>query len=157
MANTVQKLIDTNKRIVVKIVGSVDNVVAGGQETNVIKIDVSSLSQALNANNLVMSANTHPKSIYRVNVKKIVFSVGSAAGYVKVFYDNSAGLDGTIAYLRGTGSVDQEGILFSNPNAAPNSNGDICVSTIGFTSNDVYTLIIEGRKEDADYYQGDVY
>jgi hypothetical protein len=150
-SNAVAKLVDTQQRAVIKMTGIFDGT---GQETGVIKVDASSLAFAMNANNMIMSSNTHPRSIYRLAIKKIVYNIGSASGHVKLFYDNSAGLDGTIIAVRGSGVVDEEGIVITNPNDSPNSNGDIVLTTLGFAANDSYTILLDIKKDPQSYSRG---
>jgi hypothetical protein len=150
--NLVQKLVDTNKRAIVKMTGTFDGT---GQETGVIKIDVSSLALTLNANNLLMSSNTHPKSSYRIYPTKIIYNVAIRNGHARLFYDAVGGsLDGTIATLSGAGVIDTENIVISNPLDIANSNGDICLSTLGAQANDAYTILIDVKKDARDYDQG---
>lgn len=149
-ANLVQKLVDTNKRAIIKMTGTFDGF---NQETNTIKVDVSSLALALNANGQVMSSNTHPKSLYRVWPTKIIYNVNIKAGYIKLHYDASSG-DGTIAVLGPSfGKIDDDGLLHVNPLSA-NSNGDICITTMGAAANDSYTIILDIRKDSRDYDAG---
>jgi len=150
-SNTVQKLVDSNKRAVIKMSGIFDG---SGQETGVIKVVASSLAFALNANSQIMSSNTHPRSIYNLAVNKINYNVGSAGGHVKLAFDNSTGLDGTIAVLRGAGFLDEEGVVIVNPNSSPNSNGDIVLTTLGMVANDSYTIILDLRKAADSYDRG---
>lgn len=146
--NLVQKLVDQNKKVLVKMTGTFDG--ASGQETSVIKVDVSSLAFALNTSGKIMTANTNPKSTYRVYPTKIIYSVGINSGYVRLHYDDAG--DGTLGVLRSSGDIDTEALSLSNPQAT--SNGDICLSTMGAVANDSYTVIMDMRKEATDYDQG---
>jgi cell division inhibitor SulA len=72
MANAlhVQKLIDNNKRALVKLVWLSD----GTAEANTVMIDAASLGFAMNVNNMIMGAATDRKSNYRTTIKHICLS-----------------------------------------------------------------------------------
>jgi hypothetical protein len=108
----------------------------GTGETNVLKIDVSGLTAASN------SALTNQ----RVNINKLAWSIAGANSKVKLMWsgDNSPN---TIVVLTGSGTIDLATNLTAplvNSNA--NTNGDIYLSTLGFTNGSSYTIIVEGKK-----------
>ena len=150
-SNLVQKIVDTNRRLYVKMTGEFDGT---GQETSVIKVDASSLNLALNSNGYIMTSNTDPLSTYRVTPFRIVYHVSMASGHVKLYFDSSDGSDGTIVNLgNGWGDMGLEGAIFTSPLTA-NSNGDILLTTFGAAANDSYTIILDCRKDSRDYDAG---
>lgn len=152
LTNT-QTIKDSNDVAVIKISNVFDG---SGQETGVTKIDVSALSGALNVNNKIMVANTHPKSSYRTTIRKITYSVTD--GQVRLEWQNqtannrliwpfSAG-QGTLdfATLGGAATIPQED--------AANTNGDILVTTKGMVANSAYAILIELKKDARDFHAG---
>jgi hypothetical protein len=107
----------------------------GTGETNVLKVDVSGLSAA--ANSLATDQ--------RITINKLTWSIAGANSKVKLMW--SGDTPNTIAYLSGTGTMD----LVSNltapiTNIIANTNGDLYLSTLGFTAGAGYTIIVEGKK-----------
>ncbi len=150
MANTIreQKIIDTNKRALIKYVILSD----GTQESNTVLVDASSLAYSLNANGYIMSSNTHPKSNYRTTVRKIK-AYSKTAGSVRLKWQGDANSE-IITF--GSASVDlnfeNDGAVISNPEA--NATGDILISTLGLTSGDCITLFLDLKKNSEDYDAG---
>lgn len=150
MANTIreQKLIDSNKRALVKYVILSD----GTQESNTRLLDASALAFALNANGYIMSAGVHPKSNYRTSIKKIK-AYSKTAGSVRLKWEGDANSE-IIAF--GSASIDfsfeNDGAVITNPEA--NATGDILISTLGLASGDVITLFLDLRKDSLDYDAG---
>ena len=151
MANLIreQRLIDTQKRTLIKYTMLVDSAVA-----NSTLVDVSSLKHALNANGYIMSSNTHPLSIYRTTIKRIFGSV-KANAYVKLQWQGSSNSE---IVTMPTGSFDYDfqsmgdGSVISNPETS--SNGDILLSIITPSSADAATIFIDLRKDNRDYDAG---
>jgi hypothetical protein len=158
MANTIkeQKVIDTNKRALLKYVFLSD----GTSEANTLLVDVSSLSGALNANGQIMSSNVHPKRIYKTRVKRI-FGQGKVNSYVTLAW-SGLGATGNIEIVTfADGGFDYnfenlgDGAVIGNPGVADaNCNGDIVFSINGNRPNDAFTLFIDLRKESDDYSAG---
>jgi hypothetical protein len=150
MANTIreQKLIDTNKRALIKYVILSD----GSQESNTVLVDASSLAYSLNANGYIMSSNVHPKSNYRTTVRKIK-AYSKTAGSIRLKWHGDANSE-IITF--GSASVDlnfeNDGAVISNPEA--NATGDILISTLGLTSGDCITLFLDLKKNSEDYDAG---
>jgi hypothetical protein len=68
---------------------------------------------------------------------------------VTLFWANSigGGANTTIATLSGSGVLDlTTGLQAPFTNNAPNTAGNILLSTTGFTANAAYTLVLEGKK-----------
>lgn len=150
MANTIreQRLIDSNKRALIKYVILSD----GSQEANTRLVDASNLAFALNANGFIMSSNTHPKSNYRMTVKKIK-TYGRTGGSVRLKWEGDANSE---IIVFGSGSVDftfeNDGAVITNPEA--NATGDILVSTANLAFGDAMTIFIDLKKNSEDYDAG---
>ena len=107
----------------------------GTGETNVLKIDVSGLTAASN------SALTNQ----RVNINKLSWSIAGANSKVRLMW--SGDTPNTIVVLTGTGTIDLATNLTAPlTNTIANTNGDIFLSTLGFTAGASYTVILEGKK-----------
>ena len=150
MANvtTEQRLIDGTHKAVIKLTGVADGT---GQFGGVV-IDVSTLAQAKNANNLLMTANSDPKSLYRVYVKKIIADV--VGGYITLLWQGNAANSTMVTLGPGFKELDFEfmGGLISNPSS--NSTGDIILTSNAVGANNAYTLILELKKDGNDYLTG---
>jgi hypothetical protein len=137
MADTVtsQTLKDSSTQWAIKLTNASD----GTGETNVVKVS---------ANNLV---TTNGGGTQRLTINKIFWSVASGTSSTMSpritlkWYGTPANTD--IVTLTGSGFWDltTAGQCPLTNNAA-NTNGDILLSTTGFTANAAYTLIIEGKK-----------
>jgi hypothetical protein len=148
MANVIreQKLIDSNKRALVKYVILSD----GTQESNTRLLDASSLAFALNATGVI--SQTDLKSNYRTSIKKIK-AYSKTAGSVRLKWEGDANSE-IITF--GSASVDfsfeNDGAVISNPEA--NATGDILISTLGLAAGDTLTLFLDLRKDSLDYDAG---
>lgn len=151
-ANTVteQRIIDNNKRALIKYTFISD----GTDGDDNLLVDVSMLSNTLNANGYLMVSNTHPKSIYRTTIKRI-FGQAKANGSFNLQWEG----DTNTSIVRfGTGPFDfdfhsmGDGATLPNPEA--NATGDILLSLSGMQVNDFFTLFIDLRKDARDYNAG---
>ena len=148
MANIIreQKLIDSNKRALIKYVILSD----GSQESNTRLVDASSLAFALNATGVI--SQTNPKSTYRTTIKKIK-AYSKTAGSIRLKWEGDANSE-IITF--GTASVDlnfeNDGAVIQNPEA--NATGDILVTTLGMASNDTVTIFLDLKKNSEDYDAG---
>lgn len=148
MANVIreQKLIDSNKRALVKYVILSD----GTQEANTRLLDASSLAFALNATGVI--SQTNPKSNYRTSIKKIK-AYSKTTGSVRLKWEGDANSE-IITF--GSATVDfnfeNDGAVITNPEA--NATGDILISTLGLTSGDTFTIFLDLRKDSLDYDAG---
>jgi len=106
----------------------------GTGETNVRKI---------NANTLI--ASTGDGTSQRLTVNKISWSIAGANSKVKLMWAGTGA--NTFAILNGTGNFDLTNSM-TTPfvNSVANTNGDIYLSTLGFTTGATYTIVIEGKK-----------
>jgi len=138
MADTVtsQTLKDSATQWAVKLT----NVSDGTGESNVVKVS---------ANSLI--ASTGDGTSQRLSINKIAWSVASGASATispRVTLLWRATSNTTIVTLTGSGFWDltTAGNCPLTNNAGAGVNGDILLSTAGFTANAAYTVIIEGKK-----------
>jgi len=151
MANVIreQKIIDNQKRALVKYVATLDSATA-----NTLLLDVSQLRFALNANSQIMSSNTHIKPTYRTTIKRI-FGTAKANAYIKLLWQGSNTAD---IITINSGNFDYsfdnmgDGAVIGNPDAA--SNGNILITVVTPSSADALTLFIDLRKDGRDYDSG---
>lgn len=153
MANLIrqQKIIDSNKRALVKYVIISD----GTQNANTVFLDVSSLNFAMNANSQIMVGGADPKSTYRTTIKRVFGSLSSNVGQIRLKWHGDSNSE-IIAV--GSGSFDYDfqsmgdGATLSNPEA--NSSGDILLTTTGLATGEAATLFLDIRKDGRDYDSG---
>lgn len=152
MANVIreQKIIDNNKRALIKYVATLDSATA-----NNMLVDVSQLRFALNANNQIMSSNTNIKSSYRTTIKRI-FGQAKANAYFKILWQGTNTAD-IIAITTGNFDYDfmsmGDGATISNQDLN-SSNGNILLTVVTPSSADTLTLFIDLRKDARDYDSG---
>jgi hypothetical protein len=148
MANLIrqQKLIDSNKRTVIKYIILSD----GTQEANTRLLDASSLTFALNASGVI--SQTDPKPTYRTTIKKIK-AYGRNSGSVRLKWEGDANSE---ILVFGSSGVDfgeeSDGFVITNPEA--NTSGDILMSTVGLAAGDAITIILDIKKDAGDYDAG---
>lgn len=151
MANliTEQRIIDNNKRALIKYVGTLDTAVA-----NTPLLDASSLRLALNTSGQIMTGNTNIKSNYRTTIKR-VFGYAKANAYFKLQW---VGDSNSSIITIGSGNFDYsfdpmgDGAVISNPEA--NATGDIVLTVLTPSSADTLTLFLDLRKDSRDYDAG---
>lgn len=121
-AVTSQTLIDGLRNAVMKFTNTSD----GTGESAVKKVDVSALSGGPS----------------RVTITKIHYNTSGML--VRLLWD--ADTDVTILDLQGDGCMDFSGFGGLYNNAADGVTGDILLTTVGHTSGDSYSLIVEMQK-----------
>lgn len=150
---TEQRLIDNNKRALIKYTLQGDNTATA----NVLLMDASSLRFALNANGYIMQSNTHPKSIYKTTVKRIFGQMSNTAGYSRLqWHLNGSNTD---IVTIGSGSFDYDFSSMGDGAVIPNANltsstGDILYSATGHTAAHGLTLFLDLRKDGTDFDSG---
>jgi len=118
------------------------NISDGTGETNVTKV---------NANTLIAS---NGDGSTRLSITKLFWNIARGTSSlqdprVTLFWANSipGGANTTIATLTGSGVLDlTTGLQAPFTNNAPNTAGNILLSTTGFTASAAYTLVLEGKK-----------
>lgn len=165
MANqfSYQVLKDDTQHAVIKLTGSFDG---SGQEDNVKKIVANTLYGALATNGFPIanvfggSANT-PLSYHGLYVNRVWYDIPSLTCDVQLYWANTdvgvtANAGVPLLLLQGNGEYDGNGnwITIKNPSVTANNNGDISLTTRGMVANSSYTIILELRKENAQYQRG---
>lgn len=151
MANIIQehKIIDNNKRALIKYTMTLDTAVA-----NTTLLDASNLRFALNANGFIMTSNTDPKSSYGLAVRRI-YGTAKANTYVKLQWEGASNSD---IVILGNGrfsfDLDTFGDVATIPNPEANATGDILMTVVSPSASDMMTLFIDVRKIAADYDAG---
>ena len=157
MANiyTYQVLKDTTEHAVIKLTAKFDG---SGQESNVSRIQANTLYGALNANTVpdLLSSGGSPRNYYNLSIHRLWYDcVNPVSGDVELFWN--AGNSITCLMLSGTYEYDGSSNWVTLSNAAkgtPGCNGDLGINTRGMTANTSYTIILEVRKDNADYQRG---
>lgn len=155
------KQVDTTRRTVIVATGLMDN---SGQVIETV--DVSGLKYALNTNGQIMSANANIKSQYRVTIERMAWDTSSmpAGSRLEIWWsgNSSNSLGNTLAWVIGggyAGSIrfrEDFDFVLKNPNEGnANSPGDVLIKSVGVTvANTAYSLMLDLRKNEADYDQG---
>lgn len=119
---TTQKVVyDGPRNVTVRLTGLGDG---AGQETNVVKVDVSELNPPCR----------------RIKVEKVTYDV--AYGVVKLTWDDTlAPID--FLLLDGADNVDFRRFGGLDNEAGDDASGDICLSTVGFEQNSSYSIVLE--------------
>ena len=151
MANLIreQRLIDSNKRALIKYVMTLDTAVA-----NTVLVNASTLNLALNTNGYIMTSNTNPKSQYRTTIKR-VFGNAKANAYIKLQWQGATNSEIiTISSGNFDYSFDNmgDGATISNPEAS--STGQILMTVVTPSSADAATIFLDLRKDARDYDAG---
>lgn len=157
MANVIreQRLVDSTKRALIKYVITSD----GTADANTVLVDVSTLSNALNANGQLMVSNTHPLTTYRTSIKRIFgYGAGNVGGAVVLRW-HANGQNTEIVSV-GSGAFDYnfeamgDGAVITNPNPDGAANtGDILYSST-LANGGVVTLFIDLKKDNKTYSAG---
>ena len=143
---TTQKLVDSNRRAVVKFVGS------GGGDSNTLLI-VSDLAYALNTSGKIVTGGVDKKSVYRHQIKRI-WGQGQMAEGKSVTLKWGGNNDAIVTFGDGQFdyNFDAEGLSAAIP-LSGNTSGDIVyTSTAGAT--DTWTLFVDLKKDNRDFDAG---
>ncbi len=119
-----QTLLDSTKLTVMKFT----NVSDGTGESAVLKVDVSALAGAPS----------------RVKINKVHFSTSGMA--VRILWDATTDVDAVLIAADQTGCMDFTGFGGLINNAGSGVTGDIMFSTVGHSTGDVYTIVLEMAK-----------
>ena len=156
MANiiTTEKIIDDNKRALVKVVVIGD----GTNEANTVIVPAASLRFSMNVNNQVMSGLTDRKATYNVAISRIFGHCRTANGYTKLQWRDTQNTaivtigNGNFDYSFGDAGSGRNAVLKANNLLA--SNGDILLTSVSQQINDCLTVFLDLRKDGRDYDQG---
>ena len=155
---TYQVLKDTTEHAVIKLTAKwTDDV----QEDNPHRISANTLSGALNANTTpgLLSDGGSALPYYGLSVHRIWYdTVNASASDVELYWNANPVVP--LMLLSGNSEYDGAGNWVTIPNAAHNAagvtdcNGDIGIRTRGYVDNTSYTIVIELRKDNAQYQRG---
>lgn len=150
MAAQVTKLIDSTKRVVYRLISDVS-------EAKTLKIDAGSLNFALNTNNKILGTGTDRKSKYKLHLKRITYDVKSDVPGAYVLFSTDGDLGNNIITCSGHDdkrfSEGGDSFMIDCANVG-NTTGNIFLTTIGFSGNCAYTVILDFKKEGGDFDQG---
>ena len=152
IANTIQTIIDTNKRTIIKRVGIIDS-----DETETVFIEPLKLFGALNANGAYyQTGNTVSPGFANsaFTISRVIASVDAECGHLEIKWQGTS--TSVPAYAFGVGNID------TNPsyqlpvitNNAVGPTGNLTIKTVGTTTNACYTVIIELHKNGSYYDAG---
>ena len=149
MTNTVVKIIDSNKRVVYKLVGD-------AAEARTLKIDAGKLNFALNTTNIIDTTGTDRKATYGLDLKRITYDVKGSSIELSTSGDASVNTF-LILYGAGTMALDEgTNPMYINVSAVANSTGNVFLQSIGGAPTGVsnsYSIILDFRKNPAHYDQ----
>lgn len=151
---TYQVLKDTTEQAIIKLTGKFDGT---GQEANSVRIQANTLSGALDsskANLLSSTSNTGPLSYYGLTLMRVWYDITQGSD-LEMYW--TADTSKTIMLLSGNGEYDATGQSITIPNNAAgtaNCTGDIGFTSRGMLANNSYTIVMELRKDNAQYQRG---
>jgi hypothetical protein len=154
-SNSIQTLVDTNKRTVIKRFGIFD--ASGGDEVETVLIDPRALSGALNANNLLYYAgNTTAPGFANsaFTISRILATVDAEVGHLQLKWQGTSSSATIFAFGAGTTDTNPQYQFPSIPNNSVGPTGNVTIKTVGTTANAAYTIIIELHKNGAYYDAG---
>jgi hypothetical protein len=152
IANTIQTIIDTNKRTVIKRIGFIDS-----DENQTVIIDPKSLAFALNANNQpYQSGNTVAPGFANsaFTISRVIASVDAEVGYLQLQWQGTGASATVWAFGVGYHDTNPQYQFPSITNNATGPTGNLTIRTVGTTSNACYTLMIELHKNSQFYSSG---
>ena len=152
IANSIQTLVDTNTRTVIKRIGIIDS-----DENETVIIEPLKLFGALNANGAYYQTGNTTSAGFGANaftVSRVLATVDAEVGHLQLRWQGGGG--GNTIYALGVGVSD------TNPqyqfpaisNNAGTPTGNVTIKTVGTTANAAYTVIIELHKNGAYYDRG---
>jgi hypothetical protein len=152
IANSVQILVDTNKRTVIKRVGVLDS-----DENTTVIIEPLKLFGALNANGAYyQTGNTTPAGLANsaFTISRVIASVDAEVGHLQLQWQGTT--TSQTIYALGVGNIDTnpQYQLPSICNNAIGPTGNVTIKTVGTTTNAAYTVIIELHKNGTYYDSG---
>lgn len=155
MANqfTYQVIKDTTEHAVIKLTGKFDGT---SQEDNPNRIAANTLSGALNTDGTLLSLGGDAKDYYNLSIHRLWYDcVNAVSSDVELYWNANPTV--TAMLLSGTYEYDGQSNWVTIPNQARGSlgcDGNIGIKTRGMVANSSYTIIIELRKDNADYQRG---
>ena len=154
-SNSIQTLVDTNTRTVIKRIGIFDS--AGGDEGETVIIEPLKLFGALNANGAYyQTGNTTPAGLANsaFTISRILCAVDAECGHLQLKWQGTTTSQTIVAVGVGTFDSNPSYQLPSTPNNAIGPTGNVTIKTVGTTANAAYTVIIELHKNGVYYDRG---
>jgi hypothetical protein len=156
IANSIQTLVDTNTRTVIKRIGILDS-----DENETVIIEPLKLFGALNANGAYyQTGNTTPAGLANsaFTISRVLCTVDAEVGHLQLKWQGSSACTSISQTIIAAGV----GVFDSNPqyqfpaitNNAVGPTGNVTIKTVGTTANAAYTVIIELHKNGAFYDRG---
>lgn len=152
IANTIQVLIDTNKRTVIKRVGIIDS-----DENETVIIDPKTLAYALNANGVYyQSGNTVANGFANsaFTVARVLTSVDAEVGHLQLKWQGTTSSATLFAFGVGTTDTNPAYQFPVIGNNAVGPTGNVTIKSVGTTPNAAYTVVIELHKNSQFYSAG---
>jgi len=152
IANSVQTIIDTNKRTVIKRIGIIDS-----DENETVVIDPRALAFALNANGAIyQTGNTVATGFANsaFTISRIVASVDAEVGHLQVKWQGTGTSATAWAFGVGFHDTNPNYQLPSISNNSTGPTGNLTIRTVGTTANACYTILIELHKDSRFYSSG---
>ena len=152
IANSIQTLVDTNSRTVIKRIGILDS-----DENETVIIEPLKLFGALNANGAYyQTGNTTPAGLANsaFTISRILASVDAEVGHLQLKWQGTTTSQTIVAAGVGVFDSNPQYQFPSIGNNAIGPTGNVTIKTVGTTANAAYTVIIELHKNGAYYDRG---
>jgi hypothetical protein len=154
-SNSIQTLVDTNTRAVIKRIGIFD--IAGGDENETVIIEPLKLFGALNANGAYyQTGNTTPAGLANsaFTISRVLVHVDAEVGHLQLKWQGTTASQTILAAGVGTFDSNPQYQFPAIGNNAVGPTGNVTIKTVGTTANAAYTVIIELHKNGAFYDRG---
>jgi hypothetical protein len=154
-SNSIQTLVDTNTRTVIKRIGIFDT--AGGDENETVIIEPLKLFGALNANGAYyQTGNTTPAGLANsaFTISRVLIHVDAEVGHLQLKWQGTTASQTILAAGVGTFDSNPQYQFPSIGNNAIGPTGNVTIKTVGTTANAAYTVIVELHKNGAFYDRG---
>jgi hypothetical protein len=154
-SNSIQTLVDTNSRTVIKRIGVFDS--AGGDENETVIIEPLKLFGALNANGQYYQTGNTTAPGFANNaftITRILAAVDAEVGHLQIKWQGTTSSATIVAAGVGVLDTNANGNLPAIPNNAVGPTGNVTIRTAGTTANAAYTIIIELHKNGQFYDRG---
>jgi len=143
-----QKIVDSNKRLLVKYVFLSDGTVA----SNATLFRANTLNFAINATGQV--ANTNPKANYGLTIKRAYGSCHSNSGSVILKWWSQSNTE-ILTFSDGRFDYNFDGEAGTGAIPSPDANTvGLCLNTINVLNNENFTLILDMKKDARDFDAG---
>ena len=152
IANSIQTLVDTNSRTVIKRIGIIDS-----DENETVIIEPLKLFGALNANGAYyQTGNTTPAGLANsaFTISRILCSVDAEVGHLQLKWQGTTTSQTIVAAGVGVFDSNPQYQFPSIGNNAIGPTGNVTIKTVGTTANAAYTIIIELHKNNKYYDKG---